>query len=109
MTVYHKNLKDRWSGLNLTEQLANVGSEVERALKWQEKGNPEYARMAFERALELLDYTTEGMDNFYRLRELRRLREAIVDYFAGNNIYESSPKLFRNYFYGFNYKCSLGR
>lgn len=109
MTVYHKNLKERWNELSLAEQLANVGSEVERALKWQEKRNPDYANMAFERALELLDYTTEKMNNFHRLRELRRLRETLVDYFAGDNIYGSSPRLFRNYFYGFNYKCSLGR
>ena len=41
--------------------MANVGSEVERALNWQAKGNKEYSRLAFERALELLDFTTEGI------------------------------------------------
>ena len=109
MTVYHKELQKRWHNLSLLEQLANVGSEVERALNWKEKCNIEYSALAFERALELLDYTTEGMKDFYRLKELKRLREVLVDYFAGQNIYQSSPGVFRNYFLGFNYAASLSR
>jgi hypothetical protein len=31
------------------EQMANVGSEVERALTWRAKDNPVYAGRAFER------------------------------------------------------------
>jgi hypothetical protein len=109
MTVYHKELQKRWHNLSLIEQLANVGSEVERALTWNEKSNIEYSALAFERALELLDYTTEGIKDFYRLKELKRLRELLVDYFAGQNIYKSSAGVFRNYFYGFNYAASLSR
>ena len=109
MTVYHKELQKRWHNLNLIEQLANVGSEVERALNWKEKCNIEYSVLAFYRALELLDYTTEGMKDFYRLKELKRFREVLVDYFAGQNIYLSSAGSFRNYFYGFNYAVSLSR
>jgi len=109
MTVYHKNLQKRWHELSLMEQLANVGSEVERALNWKEKDNSEYATISFERSLELLDYTTEGMNDFYRLKELKRLREILVDYFEGQNIYNSSASSFRNYFYGFNYAASLSR
>jgi len=41
--------------LTLCEQMANIGSEVSRALKWMEKGNPEYSRKAAARALELLE------------------------------------------------------
>jgi len=109
MNIYHKDLQKRWHTLSLVEQLANVGSEVERAITWSEKGNTGYSALAFERALELLDYTTEGMHDFYRLKELKRLREVLVDYFAGQNIYNSSVKSFRNYFYGFNYAVSLSR
>jgi hypothetical protein len=109
MTIYHKELQKRWQNLSLIEQLANVGSEVERALKWREKSNPEYSASAFERALELLDYTTDGINDFYRLRELKRLREVLVDYFIGANIYSSSAVSFRKYFYGFNYAVSLSR
>jgi len=109
MTVYHKELQKRWHNLSLMEQLANVGSEVERALNWKEKSNIEYTALAFERTLELIDYTTEGMKDFYRLKELKRLREVLVDYFVGQNIYQSSAAAFRKYFYGFNYAASLSK
>ena len=109
MTVYHKELQKRWQNLSLVEQLANVGSEVERALKWRKKGNTEYSLSAFEKALELLDYTTDGINDFYRLRELKRLREVLVDYFTGDNIYSSNAGSFRKYFYGFNFAVSLSR
>jgi len=32
MKIVHKNLKERWGRLSFFEQMANVGSEVERAL-----------------------------------------------------------------------------
>ncbi len=50
MILQHKDLSDRWHQFSLYEQLANVGSEVERALKWKVKGDQEYSRMAAERA-----------------------------------------------------------
>ncbi|MBM3699887.1 MAG: hypothetical protein FJW68_03075 [Actinobacteria bacterium] len=109
MTVYHKNLSHRWHLMSFAEQMANVGSEVYRAISWQQKNNTGYSRLAFERALELLDFTTERIRNFYRLKELRRLREVLVDYFAGNNIYGSTPASLNNYFYCFNYAAALSR
>ena len=42
--------------MSLAEQLGNVGSEIGRASRWQSR-NPETARLAFHRALELLDLT----------------------------------------------------
>jgi hypothetical protein len=38
----------------LIEQLANIGSEVERALNWRDKGNLIYSQRALEGALELI-------------------------------------------------------
>ena len=44
MTAQHPELAaGRWQTLSLMEQLANVGSEVERALNWAAKGNAEYS------------------------------------------------------------------
>jgi hypothetical protein len=47
----------RWATMSFMEQMANVGSEVERAISWRKKNNGEYGRMAIERALELLELT----------------------------------------------------
>lgn len=104
MTFQHQLLASgRWQKLTLMEQMANVGSEVERTILWRQKNNLSYSQKAFERALELLDLTLADPKNRKRLREVARVREALVDYFAGNNDYHSSDKLWQNYFFAFNY------
>jgi hypothetical protein len=81
--------------------LANVASEVERALNWLNKNNPEYSRLAFLRALELLGLTIADPRQRRRLKELTRLREALLDFFLGDNELHSTEKSWSNYFYGF--------
>lgn len=104
MSYQHKDLAaGRWSQLSFFEQMANIGSEVERALNWQAKDNTAYCQRAAERALELLDLTTEGIMDFAHLKELTRVREAIVDYFFGENQFISSDVLWRKYFLPFTY------
>ena len=107
MKTYRNDFKKRWHRLSFFEQMANVGSEVERAIKWQENGNDKYSNLAFKRALELLDFTIEAVKELHRLRELLRLREALVDYFAYNNLYRSSAKSWHSYFFAFNYAARL--
>jgi len=110
MTVRHAELAaGRWFGLSLVEQLAHVGSEVERAIRWRGKGNPEYGRRAFERALELLDLTIADEKNRLRLKELTRLREALADYFWFDNRYGSTDESWQKYFHAFTYAAALRR
>jgi hypothetical protein len=102
VTVQHKELAaGRWFRLSLVEQLANTGSEVERALNWQQRGNNEYRTRAVERALELLDLTIADARNRRRLKELTRVREVLVDYFYADNRFGSSPARWRAYFNAF--------
>ena len=109
MSYQHQQLASgRWAEMPFFEQMANIGSEVERAMKWKNKSNKEYSRMAFERALELLWITISDSKNLKRLRELTRLREILIDYFEFNNEYHSSNKSWSNYFYSFNYASKLG-
>lgn len=103
MSTEHQQLAaGRWQAMSLTEQLANVGAEVGRALKWKGKGNAEYSRLAFERALELLDLSVADEKNKLRLREVLRLREAMVDYFNSDNSFQQTAQSLNNYFYCFN-------
>lgn len=107
MNYQHKELAaGRWFELTFFEQMANIGSEVERAIKWNKK-NCEYSRLAYERVLELLDLTISDKNNLSRLKELMRLREILVDYFQFDNIYQSTDKKWQNYFYAFNYAARL--
>lgn len=104
MNYQHKNLaSDRWDKLPFLEQMANIGSEVERALSWRAKNNIDYARKASERALELIDLTLGATQEPGRLKEVARLRESIVDYFFFSNQFKSSEKSWHNYFLCFTY------
>ena len=104
MNHQHKDLAGgRWNELSFFEQMANIGSEVERALNWQTKQNPAYSQKAYERALELADLTLDGVKGFARLKEVARLREAIVDYFSGTNQFVSTESSWRRYFSSFTY------
>ena len=104
MNLQHKDLSTgRWSELAFVEQMANIGSEVERALNWQAKKNTAYSQKAYERALELLDLSLDCVPSFARLKELARVREAIVDYFSGANEFVSTEKSWKQYFSNFTY------
>jgi hypothetical protein len=102
MDYQHQELASgRWNNLSFLEQMANVGSEVERTIKWKEKNNPAFSRRAFERTLELLDLTISDEKNKKRLRELLRVRETLADYFVFENSYKSTNKAWQKYFLAF--------
>ena len=104
MTYQHQDLAaGRWSRLTFLEQMANIGSEVERALSWRARNHTAYAQRAFERAIELIDLTLENVSSPARLRELARVREVLVDFFFGTNQYGSTEVSWRTYFSHFTY------
>ena len=100
--IQHKDLAaGRWNTLSFMEQMANIGSEVERALNWKARNNAEHCRKAFDRAIELVDLSLTGSKEFPKLKELARVREALVDYFWGTNEFVSSAHSWKNYFFYF--------
>ncbi len=107
----HKNLtNERWFKFSLFEQLANVGTDIERVIYWKNAQNLDYSQKAFERALELLDATIADPKNRGpRLKELLRVREALIDYFVYDNEYSTSDSLWQDYFYHFNYAAALAK
>ncbi len=110
MKYQHKELADgRWLTLSFMEQMANIGSEVERAINWKNKNNSEYSRMAINRGLELLELTKTDARNVKKLKELARLYEVLVDYFYFDNQYSSSNELWHKYFYVFNYAARVNK
>lgn len=101
--IQHKKLTaKKWFVYSLNEQLANVGSEVERTINWKTKDKG-LADLAFERMLELLDLTIADPKNKSKLKELCRLREILVDFLWGENEYRSTKENTIKYFYFFNY------
>ena len=109
MTYQHKELADGgWNKLSLVEQLANIGAEVGRAIKWREK-KPEYAMSSFCRSLELFSLTLADPKNRGRLKEICRVKELWADFFFGENAYHSDAAFFERYFYAFGLAARMRR
>lgn len=108
--IHHQGLSaGRWHELTFAEQMANTGSEVERALNWKMKNQPAYFQKAADRALELMDLTLNDATTFPRRRELARARETLADYFFGENQFATTDKALRKYFSPFNFVARRNR
>jgi len=102
---------ERWFKMSLDEQLANVGTDIDRVIRWRNKGDLVTAQKVFERALTLLHFTISDPKHFKKptFRELMLIKETLCDYFMGNNTYRSTDELWHNYFYVFNYRAANAR
>ncbi len=108
--VIHKELAaGRWFKLSLIEQLANVGSDVERTIAWRKKGNLEYSEQACERALELLHLTIADPKNRGRLKEIVRVRAMFADHYMGINEFSFTDEYWQRYFFDFAYAAAIAR
>lgn len=98
----HSGLVDRWRSLTLLEQMANVGSEVERSIRAHESGHQERLERALARALELFDLT--AADERWRgprRREILRAREEVCRLFFDGDVPPGSSRGLRRYFLEF--------
>lgn len=100
--THHSSLADgRWQNLSFLEQMANIGSEVERAIRWKGEGRDSSFDLAVDRMLELIDFTAADPANRKRLRELMRVRELLVDFLLYDNEYRSTDIMWKKYFTSF--------
>lgn len=101
MDVKHQELAaGKWRELSLAEQMGNVGSEISRAVLWQNKDQKIFEG-AIERALELLCLTIGDPRWRKRLKELARVREFICDAVFGSKEYGTSLEDLNRYFFNF--------
>jgi len=101
MNYQHKSLaEERWSKLSLADQLANIGAEVGRAAKWENK-DEDLFESAVLRALELFDLTLHDSRWEGRLKEIARLKEVFLDGVDGGKEYKTSLLDLENYFMPF--------
>lgn len=109
MKYQHQKLASgKWRKFNLMEQMANIGSEIGRAINWKNK-DIEIATAAYYRALELWELTLSDPKNKFRLKEINRAREMFGDWFLNINQYHSTAEEWQKYFYQFNYAARLNR
>lgn len=93
--------------MTLAEQLGNVGSEYERALRWKQRNDSGHFEQAFARMLELLDLTiADRRWRNHRLKELVRVREVVCEELC-NDGGSNTPDL-RKYFFSFAFLARRG-
>ena len=96
--MIHSSLASgKWFELTMPEQLGNIGSEVSRAMRWQEKNEKLFAG-AMERALELFDLTLQDPRWKHRLKEICRVREVLCDTVFGSCTYNTALTDLDRYF-----------
>jgi hypothetical protein len=92
----------RWHTMPLVAQLANVGSEVERAIRAHEQSNTKRWTSAFARALELFDLTAgDARWRGHRRREILRTRELFCGLFFDAAAQDGDAAFLRKYFLEF--------
>ena|SRR5579863_2366126 len=95
-----------WAKFSLEEQMANIGSEVSRALKAQ--GNEARYWGAVARALDLF-YLTIGDPRWKgRLREILRIRELFAAAALGSEEFQTSLQDLDRYFDCFTWIARSG-
>ena len=98
----HRDAAERWGQMALVEQMAHVGSEVERAIRAHESGNLARWENALARALELFDLTvTVQRWRGPRRREILRAREEFCRLFFDAEVPPGSARGLRSYFLAF--------
>ena len=101
MPTHHPGLAaGGWGRLSLLQQLGNVGGEVSRALRWQNRDPLSFDR-SMVRALELLDLSIKDPRWRHRLKELARAREMFCDALSGGKEYRSDLEGLNRYFFQF--------
>lgn len=97
MTIHQNLSAGAWENLSLAEQLGNIGSDIHRAIRWQQI-DPESYNQSVLRAMELLDLTIRDSRWKMRLKELMRVREVFGDAITGGTFYDSSLQKLDDYF-----------
>lgn len=102
MTTHAGLAAGRWAALSLAEQLANVGSEVDRAIAAREAQRADRFEKALARALELFDLTVAD-DRWagHRRREILRSREEFCRLFFEDSPSPSAARTLSAYFLRF--------
>jgi hypothetical protein len=91
-----ESVRASWAKFSLVEQMANIGSEVSRALR--AKGNQARYWGAVARALDLFYLTVEDLRWKGRLREVLRVRELFAAAALGSDEFKTSLEDLDRYF-----------
>jgi hypothetical protein len=81
MTRWHQTLEKRWKTMPVYQQILMIANEMNRAENL--KNDLKEYKNALERALELMDFSIDAIQNRPMLREFLRARELVAALYVG--------------------------
>ena len=94
----------RWFSMPVAEQISNVGSEVNRAIKWKNRNDVAKAENFCKKAIEFLQIMMRDPKNQGRVGELREAVTELEDCFLGDNEYQTTAQTLTRYYDAFLYR-----
>ena len=91
----------RWFNMPVGMQISNIGSEVERAIKWKKRGDLQKAENFCKKAIEFWRLSEADPKNKHRCGEFECAIEELQDYFLGDNIYQTNDRILERYYNSF--------
>ncbi len=87
--------KDRWEQMSISEQMMNIGGELERAIAWKNKNDPEKMNNYLEKVRQWMGLTMADPKNRGRLGELVLAQEEYEDFFGENHWNNSADTIMK--------------
>ena len=94
----------RWFDMPINLQIANIGSEVHRAIRWKNRGDRQKSENFCNKAIEFWERSKRDPKNQARLNEIDNAIEELRDFFLGQNIYQTSEETLIRYYDAFLYR-----
>lgn len=103
---------DRWFGMSISEQILNIGGEIQRAVDNDKREG--HIGLASERTREYLGKAFEWINlseldpkNYDRIGELDAAKSEVIDYF-GRNTFGNDSESIMGYWNSFNSATCIG-
>jgi hypothetical protein len=82
----------KWFSMPIGKQIYNIGSEVNRAIRWKNADNAQRKINFAIKAVELIGLTKMDPKNIKRFDELNFYEQELIDYILGENLYQNSDE-----------------
>ena len=90
----------KWYSMPVNVQIANIGSEVERALRWKDR-DPKKAENFCRKAISFWEIVKSDPKNRFREEEFQTAMDELEDFFLGENLYQTTEQDLRRYYDAF--------
>ncbi|SFP37792.1 hypothetical protein SAMN04487928_101154 [Butyrivibrio proteoclasticus] len=90
----------RWNKMSISEQILNIGGEIQRAVDRKAQNEPKLANDYLEKALEWIRLTKDDPKNRNRIEEITIVEDELKDYFSSNK-YKNDKNSIMSYWNSF--------